>query len=183
MKQRFIKIGQSRKAFTLVEVIVATAIFAFFIGSVIAAIMANAHNGPVNQRRLQAANLAREGVQLVTQIRDTAWMHEKNWADLSDPCFGLNNGQNRRLEYTQEIQGCTYPHWRLQDGIETIPQGVVTFTRKISIADKRIFPTDVSGDLNRGNNSKVITVVVEWTEGGQVKNVTFKKIITDWKNI
>jgi len=55
-------------------VIVATAVFAFFLGSVIAAVLADAHSGPVNKRRLQAANLAREGMTLVTQIRDTAWL-------------------------------------------------------------------------------------------------------------
>lgn len=59
---------------TLVEVVVATAIFAFFLGSVISAVIADAHNGPVNLRRLQAANLAREGIQMVTQGRDTEWI-------------------------------------------------------------------------------------------------------------
>lgn len=63
-----------KRGFTLVETVVAAAIFAFFIGSVVAAMMADARSGSLNQRRLQASNLAREGIEWVTKNRDTDWL-------------------------------------------------------------------------------------------------------------
>lgn len=157
MKQFF----YNRKAFTLVEVVVATGVFAFFLGSVIAALMANAHNGPVNQRRLQAANLAREGIQLVTQIRDTAWIRGGSWIDLNDCGFSISG--DLQLEPNPII--CK-ANWHLVANGQSILLDTTTFIRKINIS-------------NIGTDKKLVTVIVEWSEG----NITMKKIITDWKAI
>lgn len=173
-----------RKAFTLIEVIVATAVFAFFLGSVIAAMIANAHNGPVNQRRLQAANLAREGTQLVTQIRDTAWMQGVNWASLgasidqSAGCWGLSQGVSKALDYPSVFPGlCQFQHWRLIPGTEPpITQNSVPYTREINITDYKLFGSTK-------NNAKLVKVKVKWTEGGEDKFIEMKKLITDWKAI
>lgn len=160
-----------KKAFTLIEVIVAAGVFAFFLGSVMAAMIANAHNGPVNERRLQAANLAREGTQLVTQVRDTMWITGQtiNWwnSTRSGSCRNLVGGQagapsgDCRLTYANNA-------WNLVPGEEPISD--TDFTREITITDS-------------GKDKKLITVTVWWLEGGARKDIIMKKLLTDWKAI
>jgi len=170
MKNQKTKIKQ-HKGLTIIEVIVATAVFAFFLGSVIAAIIADAHNGPANEKRLQAANLAREGVQLVTQIRDTAMLRGSRWNDLDTKnaernCWGLYPGDKHLI---QKIGGgpslCSFKHWFLENGAE-VPTG--TFGRTINIA-------------NIDSSKKLVTVVVFWDEGGTSESFTMRKILSDWK--
>lgn len=160
----------SKKGLTLIEVVVATGILALFLGSVIAAVIADAHNGPVNERGLIAANLAREGAQLVTQIRDTAIYQGVDWGKLENnntqiTCWGLNAGDKQLIKDNPGDNRCNYEHWRLTSGQEPLIFGI--FTRKINIA-------------KIDNATKLIIVDVSWNEGGVPKTVTVKKIITDW---
>lgn len=171
-----------RKGFSLIEVVVATALLAFFLGSVIAAMIADAHNGPIKQRGLQAANLAREGIQLVSQVRDTAWLHGATWATMSqnDDCYGLAFGDRQLVNNTPSTNSCNFPHWHLVSGDQLpIPLNGINYTRKITITDQIFFASPIITT----NNAKVITVTVSWMEGGQPQSVILKRLITNWKDI
>jgi|GEM_PF-2250945 len=163
-----------RRGITLIEVVVAAAVFAFFIGSVMAAVIADAHNGPINERRLQAASLAREGIELATQIRDTMWITgQTTWSppptDQVARCYGLNAGTNKKLvKKTGPVNICNFSHWSLENNG---PESINVFTREITVDD--LSSTD----------KKLITVTVWWLEGGERTEIVLKKIITNWKAI
>jgi hypothetical protein len=143
---------------------VGAALLAFFLGSVIAALMASAHNGPINQRRLQAANLAREGVQLVTQIRDTIWLNNGSFSGCD--CNFCFNGDVLKLVPNTPGGSC-WSSFKLNNGPQTITQNGTIFTREININ-------------NSGSDKKKVTSKVSWSEGGQTMDVTMNKFLTNW---
>lgn len=71
---------------TLVELIAAAFVLAVGLVGVLALTSANVRNQSIGNNRLVASQLAREGVELARNIRDTNWMQEKEWKNgLQDP--------------------------------------------------------------------------------------------------
>jgi Tfp pilus assembly protein PilV len=186
------------KGMTLAEVIIALGIFTLFVGAVLTAILADAQNGPINKHRLQAANLAREGIQQVSQIRDMAWIkghltateweNNGNVDNDVEKCYGLAQGTGKGLNFVTSSAPalCNFDHWRLVAGADNVTLNGIQYTRDISIANKFIFtPNDYAqqGLTPPASNAKLVTVTVSWSENGTTKDLTFKKLITDWKAI
>lgn len=175
-----------KKSFGLLEVVIAVGIFAAFAGSMITVISLSSKNMVVNKHRLQAANLAREGIELVTEIRDTAWQYNVDWDTMwavqsrTPQCWGLGFDNPKKL-VTASPTGCGMDginHWMLNTDIngEVIntplpPNGDgITFTRFIN-----------TEDYNWDPNTKKVTVTVRWNDYGQTKNVTMVTLLTNWK--
>ncbi len=76
-----------RRAFGLLEVMFATAIFIVVAGSLISLSQLSLRNAALSTHRSQATNLAQDGIETVRQLRDTAWINrtlqgtsqEKDW--------------------------------------------------------------------------------------------------------
>lgn len=173
-----LKISKNRKSFTLVEVIVAVTLFAFFIGAAFSLFVASQQNVTTSRHRFQAANLAREGAELVREIRDTAWLHNATWAifTTNGPCYGLggvNPGNPLKLDFLtnywdQRYRDCAFEHWRLVGDTEPITQNNVNYTRAITV------------DNINTTDTKKITVTVSWDEAGKAKEIKMITYLTDW---
>ena len=73
MKKLYTK-NQSVDGFTLVEIVVALGIFTLGIVGAMTLALANSNNASQNLTRVRAANLAREGLELVRNVRDSNWL-------------------------------------------------------------------------------------------------------------
>lgn len=69
---------KDRAAFTLIEVLIALAVFTIGIVAAMSLAIANFNNSRLNLERITAANLAREGVELVRNIRDSNWLRQED---------------------------------------------------------------------------------------------------------
>ncbi len=175
-------------SFGLLEVIIAVAIFTLFAGSIVSVISLSSKNMVVNKHRLQAANLAREGIELVTEIRDTAWFKGDDWVKIGDnnyggpnpeqkPCWGLSQGIKKidflEDDFTSYPANCGFGHWRLVGSAvsygddKIITQNSVKFTREVIVEDTM--------------DIKKITAKVTWDDFGQTKTVEMATLLTDWK--
>jgi type II secretory pathway pseudopilin PulG len=158
------------KSFGLIEVVAAAGIFIIFIGSLVTLSSTSSRNIIINKHRLQAANLAREGIEMVREIRDTAWRNDVSWSDLKEPCWGLA-GNLRRLENYQGELKCDYWHYHLVNGNEIISIDNVQYTRNISINDWQVV---------NPNDAKTVTVTVSWNDFGRTRTVTMITYLTNW---
>jgi len=167
-----------KKSFTLLEVVITVGLFVLFISALMALSASNTKIITLNKHRLVAANLAREGMEEVTQIRDTAWLNNETWNNLVNNCWGLNLGSTKHLEFTGDTAGCPsgvvspFWHYKLSPGSEIISKDNVQYERAI-----RLVPV-------ADPNTKRITIEVYWTDFSPTpnnKNVTMIKDLTDWK--
>lgn len=168
-----------KKGFGLIEVVISAGIFVIFIGSLTALSGVSARNSVINKHRLIAANLVREGLELVSEMRDTAWRQGKSWSDLgTSVCFGLvGDGGARYIQYTNPA-GCNYYYWNLVTTYPGSPSfnsprfyegvGYVDYTRTFSVVD-----LDIS--------LKKITVRVTWPDFGTDRYVEGITYLTNWK--
>ncbi len=80
---------QTRAGFTILEMLLALSVLSVGIMATFTLSLANLNTAKDNYQRILAANLAREGVEIVRNIRDTNWLKmEKNLADCDED--GLN---------------------------------------------------------------------------------------------
>lgn len=88
------KTAKNGAGFTLLEMLLALAVVSVGIMGAFTLSLANLHTARDNYNRILAANLAREGVELVRNIRDSNWLKIDNNVDCgSGPCTwdqGLN---------------------------------------------------------------------------------------------
>ena len=91
----------TRAGFTILEMLLALSVLSVGIMATFTLSLANLNTAKDNYQRILAANLAREGMEIVRNIRDTNWLKmEKNLADCDEnpgngetPCtwdFGLD---------------------------------------------------------------------------------------------
>lgn len=182
-----------KQSFSLIEVVVSVGIFLLVIGSLIALGLVNSRNLVISKHRLQAVNLAREGVEKVIEVRDTAWLNIGNaqpmtyWADNMtgttppiNPCWGLSSGGGDKVVelYTGAAgSGCTTSHPRLVTGPEspiTPPNNDgVSYTRHLTIEAKM-------PDGNGNTDFLKVTAKVTWDDFGTQKNATVVTYLSNW---
>lgn len=86
---------RQRRAFGLVEVLVATAIFVALLGGLVSLARLSNRNSIIASHRVQANYLALEGIEAVRQLRDQAWLERRpfdQWV-IAD-CQGQNLSQS-----------------------------------------------------------------------------------------
>lgn len=154
----------NKKGFTLIEVLIASAIFIMFSGAMIGLFNLTSKSGLINKHRLEATNLAREGIELVTQIKQTASTRGKDW---ESGCWNINNG-DKFLSMGATDTDCENT-WRLENGVnDTIAlTDTIPYTRVINIADE--------------NGAKKITVTVSWDDYGQPHSAVETTYLTNWQ--
>jgi len=79
---------KNKKGFTLVELIIALGVFSAGIMSAFTLALAGLNTSKDNYARIQAANLAREGLELVRNERDSNWLK----IDANEDCDDSNDG-------------------------------------------------------------------------------------------
>jgi len=72
---------ENKKAFSLLEIIIAMFIISMGVIGVMSLIVSNINLGLFSKNKLIAMNLAQEGIELVRNIRDENWLDGDNWQD------------------------------------------------------------------------------------------------------
>lgn len=119
----------SSKAFTLIEILIAITVITIGVVGFYAAITRVASITFSNSHRFVASRLAQEGIELVSNIRDTNWIKITDWDN------GLADG-DYQVQYDKDIL-LTYSDTPLKidnDGFYNYDSGSSTrFTRKVTI--------------------------------------------------
>ncbi|MBI4272696.1 prepilin-type N-terminal cleavage/methylation domain-containing protein [Candidatus Uhrbacteria bacterium] len=137
---------KDRSGQTLIELIAAAFVLAVGLVGVLALTTANVRNQTIGNIRLVGSQLAREGVELARNIRDTNWIQVKEWDDGlkgATPCAVIADTvdqfhqQFRFVECSDQLYLDLFAIYRLDDRLvqlQTPPQDAVKteYYRKIT---------------------------------------------------
>lgn len=168
------------KGFGLLEVVLAAGILVIVIGATVALGNVAIKNSVISQDRTQAYNLAQEGLEIVRNVRDNAWID-------SDPnttfASVLTNGGPYELVLNNG-------KWALSptggDG-EKIILGKTEYKRIVNIespggqVDGLLRNTYNIDNTENGLLEKRIEVTVEWQEYGVLWQVKSSTLLSDWR--
>lgn len=169
---------KNKKAFTLVEVIMAVTIVSIALLAVYGLIISVLNANQRNIHNLQASALAAEGLEVVRYFRDSNWLQNYSWDGLGKQgsaistayVFGLGNVDERPL-YLKENE--SPPYWTLGDR----PEEIGIFMREISL-QKVNDPESLNGAF-LDDTIEVISKV-SWKEREIVKSVLLSTFLSNW---
>ncbi len=152
----------SSKAFTLIEILIAITVITVGVVGSYAAITRVASLTFSNSFRFVASRLAQEGIELVSNIRDTNWIKRTDWDnDLADNDYRVQYDKDSLLTHFDT------PLKINSNGFYNYDSGSLTrFTRKVTI-------THISSDE--------IKVKVEITWSGRGSPLEVEEHLYNWK--
>jgi len=171
------KKNKSGGGFTLLEVITAIFILTVGGGAAFNLIQQTLASSSLIKERLIASYLAQEGMELVKNLRDTAWLKAKTEPTISWDEY-LPAGDWQADYSTQGLNQVYDDNSYLNidaNGFYSYSSGTSTkFKRKISISEK----TDLDGD-DKPDKMKA-SVTVSWQERGRTHNLEVLEYLTNW---
>jgi len=84
---KFLNVKMTKKAFTLLEVLVAIFIITVGIMGSLSLVSQTIYSANISSKRLIATYLAQEGIEIVRNIRDTNWLEQTSWDDGLTGCL------------------------------------------------------------------------------------------------
>ncbi len=172
----------NKKGFTLIEVLIALGVFSVAIMAGFALAMSNLRIARENYDRVLAANLAREGIELVRSIRDSNWL--KIDANEIDTDTGYIYSWDKGLTSGLYIMDCN-------DNELTAYEG----TSNLSINNDELYAHGINGQAiifsrtitlsNIEDNEEKIGIKinskVEWERYGKSKTAKAVTELYNWK--
>ena len=181
------------KGFTLVESLVAIAVFTVGISAAIFVIQQSFFVGARVKNKIIAAYLAQEGIEVIRNIRDRNWMQGKvyNVGDVAANCFnesscwtnGINDSSGANVTNTGCVdynsngldQACSSGNYLNFDGSYYAHSVTAAqFTREVST---EFFPLDTVPDPDEPEYLKVTSTVT----CGINCSVSLKEYLYNWK--
>ena len=149
-----------QRAFSIIEIILAMAIFVILTASSISIIISSFLSSRVVKEEQQAMDLAIEGMNVVEAFRD------QDWDNLAEGDYGLalNDGE-----------------WQFSGGSDTDSSGKYTRIINISAVER-----DIDGEIITvgitDEETKLVTVDIAWDfNPGRPKNIVLEKYLTNWQ--
>ncbi len=186
--KNYFKIKNSQRGFTLIETLVAIAIFASAITGLVAITASGVSNTNFVKNKFTAGYLALEGAELVHNIRDSASIAGATWNDIFDttqPYLGACTSNDG-------TKACTIDPWDdILNPIECSVDGCIDLVYQRSTggfsyhgADNNdyfgsIFNRTITVEIISPNEVKVISKV-EWFQGTRRHNVTYSYNLFNW---
>lgn len=170
------------KGFTLIEVMLATALLLMFSTATIGLFRIGTLSNTKSEHAVKGMMLAKEGIEAVYSVRDAGG---SSWNWTSTPVSTINN------EYYQpSISGTA---WTLGSKISTVPVPTMVsphagFSRRVYIQDVRRAVgcgssicniVESGGSVDSG--TKKVTVIVEWFEENVSKQASASSYLTRWR--
>ena len=174
------------RGFTLIETIVALAIFSASIVGLVAVTASGVANTNFAKNKLTASYLAQEGIELVRNMRDTTFI-DGGWASFESAVINLcANGcyidpVNKTLTAIScgESDICKELSYNKNTSLQNNGKGFFNyqkgtlsgFTRKITVEDP-----DVIDEIDEVQ----VTSTVSWQQGGKTKSVEMSETLFNW---
>lgn len=171
-------------AFGLIEVLISVAMIAVIMAAMVGIAKMVLMNTVRAQERAQAVRLAQEGIEIVRQIRDTAWIDRDNqteWDKLSYSSSGgwsvLTPGDSYKISFSNSNPDNRYYLESTSGaGAEILLDGG-SFYRKIEVENiTNLVPSNGSPTI--GTYAKKVTVTVLEPSD---KSVKISEIMTNWR--
>jgi len=173
------------RAFGLVEVLISVAMIAVIMAAMVGIAKMVLMNTVRAQERAQAVRLAQEGIEIVRQIRDTAWIDRDNATNWDKLAFDSISGwivpdippsEHEVAFETSSPENRYFLKSTTGDGAEISLDGG-TFYRKIEVENvTNLVPSNGSPTI--GTYAKKVTVTVLEPSD---KSVKISEIITNWR--
>lgn len=201
--------GKENKGFTLIELITALSLISIALVAVISLLVSTLKTSKASKDELIAANLAREGIELIRNIRDTNWLkcNEETtssacrWGHFATDTEGnlkkINKNNKYILEFNPFNENSIPILRQVQDdddiniSICTIGQNQAYIHSNIdcnadgaekeeTIFSRHITFTQNHADVNSTDEIQV-TVTVEWTEQSQDRSISLTEYLYNWQ--
>lgn len=192
-----------KKGFTLIELIIGITILVVGISAVLSLVLFSIQLNKENMVKVQALELAREGLEIMRNIRDSNWKNNYPFAGGDERLWGETwndeNGKTiivsplfREDFYPWKVQSVFLPNQKEYTRLYLSPIGEISvythdsdnavpsrFYRYITITpDTAYMNTDTLS-----SDKITITCYVLWDENGREKKVELSEILTNWKKI
>jgi len=158
------KINQGQRGISLIEVMVVIAIIVITFWTFLELIKLNLIIQEQSQRKIEAANLAAEAIEVVRSVRD------ENWDNLASLSTGV--------QYYPVISG---NKWILS----SVDPGSINglYNRWIILEEVyRDANDDISSSGTADANTKKITAYIQWVSRGGTKQINLVSYLTNWPN-
>ncbi len=198
MKLKKLKNLGRKSGFALVEVLVAVSLLSATIITISALTISMMRANSLNHNHLVATELAREGLEITRNIRDTNWKYYRHW--LTD----IHDGADSPYTFSVDSQGLSGNVWNVfvpasdDDSLLYKNDNLLGYTEYTHSGDSAdatpyhrtvtVTPVmDNSDDLDASLPAEyVLKVLVEskvwWNYRGQDKEITLYTELTDWNN-
>jgi type II secretory pathway pseudopilin PulG len=168
---------------TLVEVIVAIGIIIIVLVAVFTLAGTTIRMGTISRQKLQAVNLAQEGIEAIRNIRDSNWIQiQKGKSGVS-----WDNGPDGNKDHifnNQEgvIYNNTEEKWEFNRDPNPKPDYFDANYNRLPSSTNAVFTRiiDIDDNPDPGKEKKRITVTVSWARGSQ--DIVLKEDITNWQD-
>ncbi len=160
------------KGMTFLELMVAIFILIVGISGTVGLISRTIASASMAASQLKAAYLAKEGIEVVRNIRDSSWVRDAGWLENLPNCLcceaAFNHNSNTAMT---ACPGGTPRRLIFFNGF----YGYTTGTGARESVFSRRIRTERIGDFLR------VEVTVSWTERGAIRNVTVVENLYDWR--
>ena len=149
----FFKKFNNKKAFTLVETLIALAVFTIAVTAVMAVLASGISSTDFAKKKMTATYLAQEGIEYVRNMRDN---------------------------YTLDISTTGgWTNFKIKSTTITMKKPTDTsFTRII-----KVNPNDSSNSLLNNGQEVKVTSTVSWNQGSGQHSVSFSEDLFNWTNV
>lgn len=173
---------QTQRGFGIIEVMVSAIIIIIIVGGSVTLIRSMIKKNIASSERIQAYNLAREGLEIARAARDTAWIDQavNAWCYYLDGCTLDDMNVSSQSVLTKNSDG----KYIMDDGTteEIVTIDGVNFIRTYNIEPLNNIPSIAAGIEVPADVTRNVTVKVSW--GGDSNNenmIQASTLLTDWK--
>lgn len=177
-----------KKSFGLIEVLISVGILAMFLGGLLALSASGTKLTLSAERRVQAANLARDGMEKVRALWETYNLSDDPFAEPSN-CYGFNPPDDKSKHLIRSSGDCKLPYSIKSDNkyglIDLDHPDVYQDITSLSVLDQFKYAREIFVDsIETGDSTKDIrrvTIRVHWKEGVKLKNIQIISYLTNWR--
>lgn len=186
-------IYQTKKAFSLIEVLLSATIIVILLYSLVAAGRSALTSSANLHDKAQATLLAQQGIEIVRQIRDTNWIDAtpqslQKWSDFAYSGGVWVDKKNVDLKIVPASISLEpkRPYLSVSPTGEKVNLNNKNFTRKIKYiaVDNTQLPDNSAiadgGNVQPASNAVKVTVTVTWN-AANAQSVSISEVLTNWR--
>lgn len=183
-----------RKGQSLVEAVFAIGILLVVLSAILGVTMANIGGSQESEFQIVANNLAREGIEVFRNTRDTNWLLGRTWDEGLKPT-GVTNTAIAMFDHVNNRWTISFNY--TSDALFISPDGLYSHSEignQPSIFSREITVERICLDADSGNEriafpcaggeqeiGMKISSRVSWTERGRTHDVTLEDLLYAWK--